>query len=128
MKLVGTLSEDERQRLLEASSSVPFIHYKSHDKDYWAYQSGDELWLKICPGGFVHKHTDKAGVRLQHVVQTNPLAVSYVAGEAFSLTQGGIYELDGRLEHWSVNNGSEDRIHYIELVKILRTAQPFTRT
>ena len=108
------MSESERLKLLTANP--PWIQYKGNDKDYYvgAFDKKSR-WLKIPPGGYVHKHADKAGWRRFHVLQTNPDSLFYVEGDEYHLEQGCIYEFDGRLEHWSVNNGNEDRIHWIDL-------------
>lgn len=120
MKRLGTLSEDERLRLLEEASSQPFGHNKGHDHeqewDYWATSTGNRLWVKICPGGRLRRHHD-GGLRLQHVLQTNDRAISYVDGVGYNLEQGGIYELDASKDHWSENDGDTDRIHYVEILR-----------
>lgn len=114
MKFVGVIDESERQYLL--ATNVPYVQYKGNDKDYYVGKFDKRyMWLRIPPGGFVHPHTDKAGIRRHYVLQTNPSSLLYIEGKEYHLEQGGIYDMDGRLEHWSTNDGDTDRIHYIDL-------------
>lgn len=114
MNFVGVMTEEDRQRLL--SVDVPYVQYKGNDKDYYVGKFDKRyMWLKIPPGGFIHKHTDKAGIRRHYVLQTNWDSLLYIEDKGYHLEEGAIYDMDGRKEHWSVNNGSEDRIHYIDL-------------
>ena len=73
------------------------------------------FFLKIPPGGKVHKHIDvEHPWNTYHVViQTNPESVSYMAGQPYRLETGQIYLVDRQVEHWSENNGDTDRIHLL---------------
>ena len=114
MKEVGVIAESERLALLQ--NMPEWVQYKGNDKDYYVGKRDKRyMWLRIPPGGYVHKHTDKAGIRRHYVLQTNPDAILFIEGEAYHLKQGGIYDMDGRLQHWAVNKGTEDRIHFIDL-------------
>ena len=116
VRRIGTMTEERRLELLKVASSASFTHQISHDKDYWFFNDGKtHRYLKLQPGGYIHRHTDKAGWRHFYVLQTNPDSLFYVEGEEYHLDQGGIYEMDGRLEHWAVNNGDCDRINFIDL-------------
>ena len=73
------------------------------------------FFLKIPPGGRVHRHVD-----VDHpwntyhvVVQTNPDCLSFTEGAAQHLESGGVYSIDRTIEHWSENNGDTDRIHLL---------------
>lgn len=116
------MTEDERLGLLQRAAGVDWGHNQGSDpkRDYWAVSGaqrpeGRELWVKICPGGILHPHVDGDGMRKQHVLQSNDKALTYEDGVAYNLEEGGIYELDAALEHWSTNEGEEDRIHYVLL-------------
>ena len=108
------MSEAERLELLGAE--LEWVPYIGNDKHYYVCNIGKRYrYLKIPPGGFIHKHTDKAGWRRFYVLQTNPESIFYLEGEPHHLELGHIYDMDGRLEHWAENNGDSDRIHFIDM-------------
>ena len=71
------------------------------------------FFLKIPPGGKVHKHVDKPSTRYIIPVTTNPKCVSWVAGEAYHLEVGKVYHVDTTQEHESTNDGETDRVHLL---------------
>lgn len=94
-------------------------------RDYQtAYVETDQLpwddvhatfFLKIPPGGKVHKHidVDHPWKTYHIVVETNDKAINYMAGTPYKLEVGGIYSVDRQVEHWSTNEGDTDRIHLL---------------
>ena len=89
--------------------------------DRWPVEQWQSaFFLVIPPGGEVHKHTDEPHPwNSYHVVLlNNPQCRSsmyYDNGSAqhFYLQAGAIYRVDRSIEHASVNNGDEDRIHLL---------------
>jgi len=71
------------------------------------------FFLKIPPGGKVHRHTDNPSVRYVIPVETNPKAITTVDGKDHHLEVGRVYQVDTTLEHRSANNGTTDRIHLL---------------
>ena len=106
------MTEAERLRHLEYLKDVEWSVSKGETRDYSAYVlDGDRMYVKIEPGGFVHKHKDH-GLKTHYVIQSDN-ATSWVNGMRYNLEQGSIYEFDSGLEHESFNEGSIDRIHYV---------------
>jgi hypothetical protein len=80
----------------------------------------DAFYVKLPPGGRMHKHVDKAnaaGRDTYHIpVQTNDNCVCYMYEPdrvAYHLPMGTIYKVDRRIPHESVNGGMSDRIHFL---------------
>lgn len=84
-----------------------------------------EIWqgfrfVKIEPEGYIHRHKDgdEHYWNSYHVVLlTNDQAISSMYDDDgdhhFNLQAGGIYEIDRRYEHSSVNNGDTERLHLL---------------
>jgi len=71
--------------------------------------------LTLYPDGVIHRHTDghKGWVRTHVALQTNDECWSYAGGIWSQLPLGGVWELDTREPHGSVNWGRTPRIHVI---------------
>lgn len=74
------------------------------------------FFLSIPPGGRVHKHTD-THLNTYHVpIKTNDDAVSYMYEpelNEYHLEVGKVYRVNRQVPHYSVNQGSQDRIHLL---------------
>ncbi len=108
---VGGISEAVREFLLKRIERAQWSPSKGETRDYWAIVDGPRMYVKICPGGYVHPHQDH-GMKTHIVLQTDG-AVSWCDGKEYRLEQGGIYLMDASKEHWSENAGSIDRIHLV---------------
>lgn len=75
------------------------------------------FYLRLPPGGKLHRHTDAGDVITHHVVlTTNPKAVNWWVSEGKELSQHlgpGFYLADRTLEHWAVNDGTTARTHLL---------------
>lgn len=77
------------------------------------------FFLKIPPGGFVHRHKDESiTARVNHLVlSTNEHCQNFWQDEveqSLHMKQGYRYEVRNQdIEHWSVNRGQTDRVHLI---------------
>ena len=110
--LVGRIDEADRLRRLDQPRD--WKHKIGEKSDYWASViDGHRMFIKLCPGGRLHAHTDDAEPKTHVVLQTNPQAMSRSGSTVTALEQGGIYTMDPKIEHESWNNGTTDRIHYI---------------
>ena len=107
----GWMWEPTRLFLLRQTERVRWAHKFGEKSDYWAYVDGPRMFIKICPGGKVHKHADR-GIKTHLVIQSDG-AVSWIDGQPYTLEQGGIYIMDASKEHESENPGSVDRIHLV---------------
>ncbi len=108
---IGHISEHRRQELLAEPRN--WKHCKGKLTDYWSDDNGSRMFVKITPGGRVHRHSDH-GYKVHTVLLTNPRCVNSHDGMPNYLEQGGVYKMDASLEHESWNNGETDRIHLIE--------------
>lgn len=75
------------------------------------------VFLKIPPGGNVHKHVDVGDCKTDHIViSTNKGCRNYWTkdGEQWAHMKAGFrYSVDRTLEHWAVNEGKTDRVHLL---------------
>ena len=84
---------------------------------------GDKPWvqqffLKIPPGGSIHKHVDRRqpeNVTYHIPIQTNKKSkcLMHEPDEEFSLLTGSFYYVDRDRLHSSINEGKTDRIHLL---------------
>lgn len=113
MKKIGEVSEQERQRLL--STIGDWKHKKGNLCDYYcAVENENRMFIKIRPGGKVHKHVDALWNKRHTVLETNDQCFNMVGGVSYQCDLRGIYEMDASLEHESLNLGQTDRIHLVE--------------
>lgn len=80
------------------------------------------FFVKIEPGGHVHRHTDAAAevFETDHiVVATNKRALAWWispqsgAERSAHLMLGHRYRVNRGFEHWAENNGGTDRVHLL---------------
>lgn len=76
------------------------------------------FYLRLPPGGRLHRHRDTGDVTTYHVVlETNPLAVNWwidSEGRERSVhLEPGCYLADRTVEHWAVNDGPTPRTHLL---------------
>lgn len=114
MNFLGMIPENKRVEWLNEALKLPWSPSVGERRNYLGWTDGEVLFTKIEPGGEIHPHSD-TGWKRHYVLQTNPGAINYVDGVAYDMQEGGVYEFDSSLEHWSTNNGDSDRIHRIEL-------------
>ena len=106
---IGEVSEQRRLALLDKAGE-----WRHKPPDFWvSVLDGKRMYLKIPPGGRLHPHVDNAGEKIHIVLQTNQFAVSRSGDDWVSLEQGGIYRMDPKIEHESINEGDTDRIHLV---------------
>jgi hypothetical protein len=111
---VGTLTPEYRDQLLSEIGEWKHT-YKLGKKDYWSdVIDGTRMYLMIKAGGRLHPHTDD-GTRpkIHWVLQSNPGCMSRSGSEWFNLEELGIYVMDPKVEHESINEGITDRIHLV---------------
>ena len=125
--LVGNVSTDDLSVLNEMANDAKWKIVKSDERDYeTAYVDAQNLFpqwdnwhstffLKIPPGGKVHRHIDAEHTwETYHVVvKTNDRCLSYMDDGAYKLEIGNIYWVDRSVLHWSVNDGETDRLHLL---------------
>lgn len=73
---------------------------------------------RMSPGAKIDPHIDRshmliAAHRLHVPLTTNPEVVFVIDGKRISMEAGKLYELNNRVEHSVVNEGTDDRIHLI---------------
>lgn len=96
---------------------------ESPDRRFYTYMMDDfphakrAFFLKIPPGGQVHRHTDTARpYKTFHVpIQTNSDCwnATYNPDTHNHLEVGKVYEINRQIEHASFNMGTTDRIHLL---------------
>ena len=135
----GEVSNEFRARAIVISRSVEWQESKGPTTDYSASFDGREalemeseltdLWpvdiwksaffMKLEPGGFVHKHTDEPHPwNTYHIVLlSNEKCWNRIwqgtREHNFCLKPGGIYRIDRTVPHESVNYGHSERIHLL---------------
>lgn len=124
-KLIGPISAGDMERLAELARHASWRPRKVPNRDF--YTASTSFWepcdraffLKIQPGGFVHRHKDAAiKARVEHLVLcTNDQCENWWLDgteQSIHLEQGYRYEVRNQdIEHWSFNKGETDRIHLI---------------
>jgi len=75
------------------------------------WKTGRVFFIKIPPGGYIHKHKDDYTLRYIIPICTNLGATTFIGNERFHLEVGKVYSMDNTKEHWCINNGKTDRIH-----------------
>lgn len=131
---VGDVSSRVIEDLLAFSQQAVWSHW-NEGRDYhtW-YCSGlediaseigllqppylQQFYLRIPPRGFVHRHVDRRKGQTYHIPLTsNEESWCYMhqngATAGHQLEVGGLYWIDRSIEHSSVNNGDNDRIHVL---------------
>ena len=125
-KIVKSVSAETLKNLEEVISVAKWKEVKGSGANFQtSFFSGkikefpkykQAFFLKISPGGAVHRHTDTPREeKTYHIpIYTNPQCKNnmYPGGE-FHLEVGSIYWVDRLVEHDSVNNGETDRIHLL---------------
>ena len=72
------------------------------------------MLVALHQGASIEPHEDKDQLPRYHVVlQTNEKSWSYSAPHWQQLTAGGVYLMDPRVTHASINWGAEPRVHLI---------------
>jgi len=76
------------------------------------------MFARLKAGAIIHRHRDGAGSNLEshkiHIpIVTNPNAKFIVADKSFHLEEGRAYEVNNIRLHGALNDGEEDRIHFI---------------
>jgi len=105
--------------LKEALKGAAWKENKAKDRHYFTYFVSDRrFFLKIPPGGKVHKHTDTPRpTETYHIpIQTNDRSVCYMFEPdktAYHLEVGKVYWVNRDIPHESINSGTTDRIHYL---------------
>ena len=74
--------------------------------------------LKIPPGGSVHRHVDTGDCKTDHIVlSSNDGCKNYWSNgngeEWIRMEPNHRYSVDRTIEHWSVNEGTTDRVHLL---------------
>lgn len=107
---LGWINEQARRYLLESVNG--WSHKLGDHSDYYAHVvDGSRMYIKIKPGGKVHRHSDQG--QKVHIVLQSDGGVCRVGDEDFRLREGGIYLFDATQEHESFNTGEKDRIHLV---------------
>ena len=124
----GQIDKETRKALINLANSGTWKTVKGSGRDYLTCFVTDEVkdffdwqewhsafFLKIPPGGEVHRHTDvEHPWNTYHVVVcTNDDCISFSSGNPYHLEVGDIYSIDRSIEHYSVNKGKTDRIHLL---------------
>ena len=127
-KEAGNISVEDNKFLLATAKTATWKVVKGSGRDYLTSFCGDDVktlfdwdnwqsafFLKVPPGGTVHRHTDVLHPwNTYHViVKTNPKAISFSPGSDFNPTVRSIYLVNRQIEHWAENNGETDRIHLL---------------
>lgn len=93
---------------------------KSHYDTYFpiVHNVDKAFFLKIPPGGKVHKHVDtQRPTETYHIpIQTNDESICYMyepKKTGYHLEVGKVYWVNRYIPHESVNNGKTDRIHLL---------------
>lgn len=72
------------------------------------------FFLRLPPGGAIHKHVDADDCNTDHVVMTTNMAcINYWDGGEAHMEQGLRYTVDRSIPHWAVNNGGSERVHLL---------------
>ena len=96
-------------------------HKHGPGTDYWVWDVSEKLpgcarafFLKICPGGRVHKHVDGGQtVTTHYCVESNDRCFMMFGDEEIRLQPGESRIVDRTIEHYSENHGDTDRIHLL---------------
>jgi len=125
--LVGDVSEELLLELKGMLKTAVWKQVKDDEKHFYTFFPDIEVgeisplgkverafFLKIPPGGMVHKHTDgKVGGTFHIPVKTNGKAICYMLDKPYKLKVGKVYSVNRQVEHHSTNDGKTDRIHLI---------------
>lgn len=114
---IGEITEEQRKHIL--SSIGEWKHKIGSLCDYFcAVENEHKMFIRVPPGGKVHRHADNLNNKIHTVLETNDdcLNLVYVDGvmQQHHLELRGVYSFDASYEHESLNNGSTDRIHMVE--------------
>ena len=108
-----------------------WTHYNDGEKDYWTWfpkkhcpelpfeDWRDPFFLKLKPGGKVHRHRDneKPYVTYHIPVMSNDKCICYSEEDNQTLAKhldvGTLYTAIRTHPHWSSNEGETDRIHLL---------------
>lgn len=118
-KEIAHIQDSDLNRFAALLTSAKWKDVKGSGANFKTSFIGEKVFfLKIPPGGRVHKHTDTPRpTETYHIpIQTNEKAVNYMfhpKRTAYHLEVGKIYWVDRNIEHESVNNGLTDRIHLL---------------
>jgi hypothetical protein len=96
-------------------------HKLGPETDYFVWDVSDRFpdkarafFLKLAPGGKLHKHVDTCRtVTTHYCVESNDQAVMVFGGEEIRLKPGESRVVDRKLEHYSYNHGDTDRVHLL---------------
>ncbi len=124
-KRLGSISASEMRWLTDKLETVEWRHRHLPDRDFYTASIFDfwepcdrAFFLKIKPGGMVHRHTDPLinGETHHFVVSTNPECENFWhdgADHSMHMKQATRYAVDRKREHWASNQGTSDRVHLI---------------
>lgn len=96
-------------------------HKLGPETDYYVWDVSDRFpskarafFLRIAPGGKVHRHVDTCRTTTTHYcVESNEHAVMVFGDEEIRLKPGESRVVDRTVEHYSYNDGETDRIHLL---------------
>ena len=124
---IGSVPDEVLLAISDVEGEVVWTHF-GEDRDYWTGRvkrwpidciDDSTFFLKIEPGGFVHRHRDnRKDYDTIHIpVQTNPFVVHSEWRESepveHTLSVGRMYLVDRTVEHATENHGDTARIHLL---------------
>lgn len=124
----GQMSGPESQRPAWDSSEfrrtpiVDELPYFREILDFFQCPQGRMRILKLAPGAYIGKHTDRDSecgclafnrVRLHVPIQTNDKVTFFVGGQKLKLLPGRFYYVNFSQAHHVKNEGTEDRLHLV---------------
>lgn len=127
----GTASQKLIDDLLQTIDSMQWSGYLDTSRDYFIAHPKDAcpelpfkkvecpFFLKIKPGGKVHRHKDnKKDYVTYHIpIMSNTECWCFSTENNKTVTKhlkvGKMYIAERTLEHWSCNDGDTDRIHLL---------------
>lgn len=113
---VGGVEFAKYQALLDGAVWKMPVGRQYHTADVTGSMPGvlRAFFLRLPPGGSIHKHVDADDCKTDHVVMsTNMACVNYWDGGECHMEQGRRYTVDRSIPHWAVNNGDTDRVHLL---------------
>jgi oxalate decarboxylase/phosphoglucose isomerase-like protein (cupin superfamily) len=96
-------------------------HKLGPETDYYIWDVSERFpgkarafFLRIAPGGRVHRHVDTCRtVTTHYCVESNDQCAMVFGDEEIRLKPGESRVVDRTVEHYSYNHGATDRIHLL---------------
>ena len=133
--LIDHISEDSLAVLVEVvkGNESKFARHSDDGSNYLAWRGSEEIkhlvpseiterfplpwvacmFLTVPPQGSLHSHKDGHLLKAHIVVETNDKAISVNGEFSGNLELGGIYDMEGGLEHSARNDGETNRTHLV---------------